>query len=329
MRKLKLIVLIFLLASLLAACGALPQSVTINLVEPTQDVNQIVQATFQALTQQASAPQPLATQAAPTSTSAATGGISGQLNYPASSIPPMYVTAYQVGTQNYQYVLTNAGQGVFKIDGLQPGTYHIIAYTVGGNGFPAGLSGGYTQAVPCGLTQACTDHTLIDVTVEAGKTVSDVKPFDWYAPAGTFQPFPQQASVPTPVPPSAEAATGSISGTLMYPAGGVGMPSLRIVAFQVGYPHYFHVDTALGQNTYQLDNLPPGTYRVIAYVLPGGAFTGGLPGGYTQAVPCGLQYSCNDHTLIDVAVTAGHVTTGVDPNDYYAPEGTFPPNPVP
>jgi len=128
---------------------------------------------------------------------------------------------------------------------------------------------------------------------------------------------------------SPEIATGGISGTLMYPAGSGGMPSLRIVAFQVGASRYFYVDTALGGNTYQIDGLPPARYHVVAYTLAGGGFNPGPVGGYSQMVPCGLRYGCNDHTLIDVVVTAGHVTTGIGPNDYYAPPGTFPPNPVP
>ncbi|MCL5611246.1 MAG: hypothetical protein M1485_01615 [Chloroflexi bacterium] len=211
MRTLRVMLYLTLLAVFAASCGPLPDHVTINFSEPTQDVSQIVQATFQAMTQQAANAQPAATQAIPTA-------------QPVSSA---------------------------------------------------------TQAV-----------------------------------------VPALASTLHPV-----AATGSISGTLMYPASGI--PSLRIVAFQVGAPNYYHVDTAFGQNSYQLDNLPPGTYRVLAYTLPGGGFNPGPIGGYSQMVPCGLQYGCNDHTLIDVVVTAGHVTTGVDPNDYYAPEGTFPPNPLP
>lgn len=301
----------------------------------TLDVNVVVKQTFAAMTQQAGGPQvaatptaPAATQAAPAS-NATTGSISGNLNYPSSSIPAMYVTAYQVGTQNYQFVITNAGQNTFQINDLNPGTYNVIAYTVGGGGFPIGLPGGYTKAVLCGLSVNCTDHTLIDVTVEAGKTASDIKPFDWYAPQGSFMAFPQQGVGQPSSATVTPATTGGISGTLMYPAGGVGMPSLRIVAFQVGTSNYYHVDTALGQNTYQLDNLPPGKYRIVTYVLPGGAFTGGLSGGYTQSVPCGLQYGCNDHTLIDVVVTVGHVTTDINPNDYYAPAGTFPPDPIP
>ena len=46
-------------------------------------------------------------------------------------------------------------------------------------------------------------------------------------------------------------------------------------------------------------------------------------------VPCGLQYGCNDHSLIDVVVPAGGQASGVDPADFYADPGTFPPNPAP
>jgi len=127
----------------------------------------------------------------------------------------------------------------------------------------------------------------------------------------------------TPAPP----ATGSVTGNLMYPASGI--PALRIVAFQLSTSNYYHVDTSLGQSSYQMDGLPPGTYHVVAYTLAGGGFNSGPVGGYSQMVPCGLQYGCDDHMLIDVVVTAGNVTTGVDPNDYYAPDGTFPPNPIP
>ena len=147
-------------------------------------------------------------------------------------------------------------------------------------------------------------------------------------PAATPQTPTATQTQPAPaatLPPA--VASGGVSGQLMYPSSGI--PALRIVAFQVGCSNIYHVDTALGKNTYELDGLPPATYRVVAYVLPNGGFTAGLSGGYSQMVPCGLHYGCNDHTLINVIVTAGHVTTGVDPNDYYAPQGTFPPDPIP
>jgi hypothetical protein len=264
----------------------------------------------------------------PATSSNTTGSVAGSLNYPASSVPAMFVVAYLIGTQNYQFVISTPGQLTYQINNLQPGVYHVVAYTVGGGGFPTGLAGGYTNAVPCGLSSACADHNLIDVMVTAGNTTLGVNPYDWYAPQGTFIPFPQQSALATNVPPQPPVnGDGSISGNLMYPAGGI--PALRIVATAVGTSNYYHVDTALGQSSYQLDHLPPGIYHVVAYVLPGGGFSGGSAGGYTAMVPCGLANGCNDHTLIDVTVSAGKVTTGVDPNDYYADAGTFPPDPAP
>jgi hypothetical protein len=329
MRTLRVLFVLPFLMLFAAGCGAIPNNITINVVDPTLDVGKVVQATFQAMTAQPGVlPTATAVQPTPTSTS---GSISGTLNYPSEGIPSLYVAAYQVGTQNYQYVITNAGQANYEIDDLSPGTYHVVAYTVGGGGFPTGLAGGYTQAVPCGLAANCTDHTLIDVPLAAGQAATSISPTDWYAPDGTFPVFPGQAAAATSVPGAATLppaiADGSIAGNLMYPASG--LPSLRIVAFLVGSSTYYYTDTALGQSSYQLDHVPPGTYHVVAYVLPGGKFTGGLPGGYSQMVPCGLQYGCNDHTLIDVVVTSAHVTTGIDPNDYYADAGAFPANPVP
>ena len=329
MSRLPAILVLSLLAVFTTQCGPLPDTVTINIVEPTQpDLNQAVQSTFAALTSQAPRKAPATPSPGSSPTAAVTtGGIAGQLRYPADNLPAMYVTAYQVGSQKYQFVITNPGQGSYEIDGLAPGTYHVIAYTVGGGGFPVGLAGGYTQAVPCGLGMNCTDHSLIDVQVEAGQTAVGVVPDDWYAPQGTFQPFPQMPTPTGAATAPAVAADGGISGSLMYPASGI--PALRIVAFQVGGSAYYSVTTNLGQSIYELDHLPPGTYHVVGYPLPGGGFMGGPPGGYSQMVPCGLQAGCADHTLIDVVVTPGNVTTGVNPNDYYANPGTFPPNPAP
>jgi len=334
LRSLRALLVLPFIIVFAAGCGSIPDNVTINVVEPTrQDVGQIVQATFQAMTAQAPNAQPTATASQPTPSNT-TGSISGTLNYPADSLPAMYVTAYQVGSQSYQYVITRPAQSTFKIDNLPAGTYHIVAYTIGGGSFPAGLAGGYTKAVPCGLAAECSDHALIDVQLSAGQAVTGVNPADWYAPQGSFPAFPQQQALATSAPTGAALATlpaavadGGISGTLMYPASG--LPALRIVAFQVGTPNFYYVDTALGQSSYQLDHLPPGTYHVVAYTIPGGGFNSGPVGGYSQMVPCGLQYGCNDHTLIDVVVTSAHVTTGVNPNDYYADPGAFPANPAP
>ena len=83
------------------------------------------------------------------------------------------------------------------------------------------------------------------------------------------------------------------------------------------------------QSAYQIDDLPVGTYHVVAYTMGGNGFPTGLTGGYSQSVPCGLQAFCTDHTLIDVPVTSDQVTGNINPQDWYAPEDTFPANPIP
>jgi hypothetical protein len=127
------------------------------------------------------------------------------------------------------------------------------------------------------------------------------------------------APTATPTP-----ALGSISGSLMYPA--EILPSLAIYALSTADAHtFYHIQTAAGDNTYSITGIPSGTYHVVAYSDVGSP---GLAGGYTRAVPCGLSVSCNDHTLIDVMVHPGEAVTGIGPNDWYAPEGTFPPKPA-
>ena len=107
------------------------------------------------------------------------------MSYPSEFIPPLRVFAYEVGTQNYFFVDTVENQPTYRIDNLPTGYYEVIAYTLDGR-----LAGGYTQAVPCGLSVECTDHTLIQVPVNSGQTVTGVDPADWYAPEGTFPPPP-------------------------------------------------------------------------------------------------------------------------------------------
>lgn len=84
-------------------------------------------------------------------------------------VPPMLVYAIRVDTASVQFVSirTAFNQLEYTIDGLEPGVYVVLAYLESVPDF----AGGYTQAVPCGLTVACTDHTLIAVTVVAGETV--------------------------------------------------------------------------------------------------------------------------------------------------------------
>ena len=142
---------------------------------PTQEVDEIVQATFQAMTAQATG---------------STGSISGQLGYPSEVIPALRVVAFDSNSDDFYYVETVYNQSAFQISGLPVGTYHVVAYTLGGGSFPAGLAGGYTQAVPCGQTQECTDHSLIPVDVTSGQDTPNINPQDWVFEENSFPPMP-------------------------------------------------------------------------------------------------------------------------------------------
>ncbi|MFA5874312.1 MAG: hypothetical protein WC832_10120 [Anaerolineales bacterium] len=119
-------------------------------------------------------------------------------------------------------------------------------------------------------------------------------------------------------------ATGGISGHLSYPSDF--LPPMRVVAFDAAnYSIYLYVDTVQSQSDYTITGLPAGLYHVVSYRFDSDT----LAGGYTQSVPCGLAYGCNDHSFIDVTVTAGQTTTDINPGDWYADAGTFPPMPNP
>lgn len=173
--------------------------VTFVPVTYTPNVDMIVAQTFAALTVQAALTQPAnaptliptftSTPDAPlTATVTATpepGSISGALSYPSSFIPPLRVVAFQVNGFNYRYVDTMQNQTTYQITGLAPGLYHVVAYIMDGT-----YAGGYSQAVPCGLSVDCTDHSLIAVEVKSGQDTPSINPGDWYAPAGAFPPKP-------------------------------------------------------------------------------------------------------------------------------------------
>ncbi|MCC7118792.1 MAG: hypothetical protein IT310_09725 [Anaerolineales bacterium] len=188
----KFLCLLVLVGVSLACAGGPPAT------EQPADLDAVVQATFAALTAQAATvatAEPLATATQPaeqpaTSESVPTteplGSIAGTLSYPSEQIPPLMIVAY--GEDGYyNYILTMAGEGVYQMDNLPVGTYQVVAYTMDGE-----LSAGYSQAVPCGLSVDCPDHSLISVTVTADEVTQNINPQDWYAPEGSFPPMPAQ-----------------------------------------------------------------------------------------------------------------------------------------
>jgi len=123
---------------------------------------------------------------------------------------------------------------------------------------------------------------------------------------------------PTTTPVTQE---GFITGALGFPSDGI--PPLRIIAIDVESGDYYSLDTELNQKTYSL-LVPSGSYHVIAYLLEEDS---DFAGGYSEFVPCGLRADCSSFELIPVSVEAGETIGGVDPMDWYAPPGSFPPRP--
>ena len=113
------------------------------------------------------------------------GGIGGLLSYPSNFIPALRIVVFHAAGMTFAAdTVTNPGDVKYTMS-IPAGTYYVVAYTLDG-----GLAAGYTEAVTCGLTVNCTDHSLIPVIVASGSATGDVNPQDWYAPAGTFPPMP-------------------------------------------------------------------------------------------------------------------------------------------
>jgi hypothetical protein len=126
---------------------------------------------------------------------------------------------------------------------------------------------------------------------------------------------------------SQDRTPGSMGGNLSYP--GEAIPPQRIVAFNLDTEQWYHVKTEANQTTYLLQDIPPGRYQVVSYIIPGNNVPPELAGGYTQAVLCGLDVSCTDHNLVDVIVKPGKLTPNINPADWYTPDSlkAFPPEP--
>lgn len=117
------------------------------------------------------------------------GVISGTLSYPSESIPRMAVVFFNLEDGSWWWIGTAPGQANYRMT-VPVGRYHVVAYAQGG------LAGGYTAAVPCGLSVGCTDHALLPVVVGSNGRVRDIHVGDWYAPDGSFLPKPSAIEYP-------------------------------------------------------------------------------------------------------------------------------------
>jgi hypothetical protein len=235
-----------------------------------------------------------------------TGTVNGLVCYPSEFTPDMMLYLENRESKEITAIPIPKNQPVFSAP-VPPGFYVAYAWLRDYSG-----GGLYSEAVPCGLNVNCTDHTLIEFEVATGEEVNDIQVCDWYI---------SPSEIPYPPGINYNQIHGSISGKLGYPSEII--PAMTIVATNQTTNQFYFVETILNDSVYKIEHLPPGSYQVVAYLLGED-----ISGGYSEFVPCGLSVDCSDHSLITFQVTAGQETAGIDPLDFYAPPGTFPPNPT-
>lgn len=106
-----------------------------------------------------------------------TGIVMGKICYPSEAIPNM--TAYFISqdTEAVNQLPIDENQDSYSLE-LEPGDYVAFAYRREGS---LSLGGTYSEAVPCGLTAECTEHSLLVFTVVPGETIAGIDICDWYA----------------------------------------------------------------------------------------------------------------------------------------------------
>ena len=120
-----------------------------------------------------------------TSCGSTSGTVKGALCYPSDYIPAMNVYLKNKETNKTYSLVIKEKQKTFKFKKILEGNYVAFAHTmeetnIDFNNKSSKASGGYTHAVPCGLTVNCNNHTLINFKVNNGKTTKAVDICDWY-----------------------------------------------------------------------------------------------------------------------------------------------------
>ena len=121
----------------------------------------------------------------PRSADAGTGRITGTLSYPSEYLPPMRVCAFELAEATPYCVRTGKDQAQYRLDGVPPGDYLVLAFPQEADALP----GGYTGCVR-DLSADCRDHDLQPIIVAAGQTTPDIDPADYYAGAADWPQEP-------------------------------------------------------------------------------------------------------------------------------------------
>jgi hypothetical protein len=114
-------------------------------------------------------------------------------------------------------------------------------------------------------------------------------------------------------------SVGTINGKVCYP--GEVIPEMTLFFQEMSSQQITELSIAENQSSY-IYNLTPGQYVAYAYLNSGSS----LGGSYSNAVLCGLDASCSDHSLVHFEVNPGVTLSAIDICDWYAPE-TIPSDP--
>jgi hypothetical protein len=119
------------------------------------------------------------------SCSSTSGTVKGTVCYPSDYIPAMTVYLKNKKTDKIYSLELQENQKAFKFKKIPEGNYIAFAYTIQEvstdlNNKTSIASGGYTHAVPCGLTVDCKDHSLLIFKVQNGKTTKNIQICDWF-----------------------------------------------------------------------------------------------------------------------------------------------------
>jgi len=104
------------------------------------------------------------------------GSITGSLCFPSEGIPPLDIYLQNVATTKLTHMTTPANQMTYEFENVSPGDYIAFAYPQGQDH----IGGGFTKAVPCGLSVDCEDHSPIVLEVTEDSTLSGADICDWY-----------------------------------------------------------------------------------------------------------------------------------------------------
>lgn len=122
-----------------------------------------------------------------------TGVVTGEICYPSESIPSMTAFFVNDETGELTRLEISADQTSYTQE-LEPGEYIAFAYRKEQS---MSLGGMYSEAVTCGLSAECIEHTPLVFAVTPGETTAGVDICDWYA-QDQVPPAPDEIVQPGP-----------------------------------------------------------------------------------------------------------------------------------